>query len=478
VALLTKALGLVEEVPEIEKIIDPKDLGFRPIDGPPGSPDNLIWSPKHKDVLDRHAKEGTMQRLLVLFLTFSTIDSAQAFTPPQDMEYETVKDLIVKGKPLMSHFRGFSACDNRTGECQSAIELAIQAIDELAFAKKIPQKKARRYANNLYTNTQGLFERTQIALSLGRYSAKLRNEIRGPLRQEISAALRSGQVDERLGLLITSHAGQLPKAWGTIVGELAATQEPSFDLFNDEGPRNRIELAKDLVQEEPPIAQYASGRYANRPRLLMFCRTRRDQRCVMIMRDRRGQIHRNADGTIWQQPSLGLSRHGKLYHETNGNTPSGVWRIDGVMPEANDQMVFGKFRRLILNFVGASQGESETKLLLNTSSHPNNWWLEDSVDRNNGRGLFRIHGTGLRSNRTKDYFPLVPTSGCVSKRERRYVSGNYKDQRELLDELMRVSGLNPVFENETRIRGLLYVFNLDDKKEAVTVAELQRLGIL
>jgi hypothetical protein len=196
------------------------------------------------------------------------------------------------------------------------------------------------------------------------------------------------------------------------------------------------------------------------------------------MRNRAGEIHRNADGEIWTHPSLGFSRHEKEFFEKNGNTPSGIFRIDGVMAEADQKLVFGKNRRLILNFVGNSTDEENQVKLLPTSSLQTKWWREAVIARDMGRGSFRIHGTGLRSNSWKNYYPFVGTSGCIAQRENKYGENEYNDQRVLLDELMKVSGFDPTFENESSIRALLYVINIDKKKSQVELKDLKANGIL
>ena len=89
----------------------------------------------------------------------------------------------------------------------------------------------------------------------------------------------------------------------------------------------------------------------------------------------------------------------------------------------------------------------------------------------------RIHGTGKSSSSKQSYFPFFPTSGCIAKRENTYDGVEFKDQRSLLDELMRAQGLIPSYENEAQIRGLIYIYNLDEKKSPVSVSDLKALGV-
>ena len=65
---------------------------------------------------------------------------------------------------------------------------------------------------------------------------------------------------------------------------------------------------------------------------------------------------------LWSQPALAASYHGLPYNVINGQTPQGIHRIDSVMPEANRYRAFGKYRRVILNWVpNAGDEDSLTK---------------------------------------------------------------------------------------------------------------------
>ena len=148
------------------------------------------------------------------------------------------------------------------------------------------------------------------------------------------------------------------------------------------------------------------------------------------------------------------------------------------MPFADDPMSFGKFRRLIIDFIPKSKNEAALKAYLPDSSHQHTWWHGGIRARDTGRNLFRIHGTGKKNSNDKSpYYPFMRTNGCIAQRENTYGEVIYQDQRELLDILMTHLDLEPVFENETKIKGLLYMLELDDKKAPVTETDLTEWGI-
>ena len=133
----------------------------------------------------------------------------------------------------------------------------------------------------------------------------------------------------------------------------------------------------------------------------------------LVVRDEFGEFVKNHQGHVWSIPILGLSGRGLDFNHSNGCTPTGVYTIDSVMPEANKHETFGRHRRLIVNFIPESVGEAELLRLLPTEHSSLGWWKQSVVARDLGRHLLRIHGTGRKNfNLLTPYFPFVPTSGC------------------------------------------------------------------
>jgi hypothetical protein len=189
----------------------------------------------------------------------------------------------------------------------------------------------------------------------------------------------------------------------------------------------------------------------------------RERPGVLIVRAPNGQFLKNDQSHVWSIPILGLSGRGLPFHHSNGCTPTGVFTLDSVMPEANQTDIFGNYRRLIVNFIKASDQEVEIKKLLPKSHHQLNWWKPSVVGRELGRNLLRIHGTGRQNrNPLTPYYPFYPTSGCLATNESDLFGiKKARDQRLLLDALMDALNLPKTHENESKIHGLLYVIELD-----------------
>lgn len=193
----------------------------------------------------------------------------------------------------------------------------------------------------------------------------------------------------------------------------------------------------------------------------------------LFVRRPNGSFVHKSDGSLWSIPVLGLSGKGLPFNHSNGCTPCGVYTLDSVMPEANRLFDFGKFRRLIVNFISKSQDEVVIKDLLPRAHHTKLWWSQCLVGRELGRSLLRIHGTGDVNKRPLSlHFPMVPTSGCLATVETNFF-GLWKrnHQRELLDCLMSALSLPNTFENESKIHGVLYVIDFDGKFQALEFRE-------
>jgi hypothetical protein len=238
------------------------------------------------------------------------------------------------------------------------------------------------------------------------------------------------------------------------------------------------DIIEDLFHNTPDVTTYMNGEYVKSVKIFMFCRTNRLYPCLMVMKNVHGEAVRNEEGKLWSNPALASSSRGLPSYVRNGNTPAGIHTIDSVMPYADATLSFGKFRRMILNFVPKSKDESLIKSLLPVSSHESDWWKSGVVARDIGRNLIRIHGTGkINTDKNTPYYPFMRTSGCIAQRENTYDGVTYKDQRNLLDSIMMAMDLAKTYDNETNIKGILYLVELDDTNAPVALEDLALRGI-
>lgn len=300
--------------------------------------------------------------------------------------------------------------------------------------------------------------------------------VRNPaLEKKVVAAWNSNDSDIQQS--ICSYVKSPNKAIQGIFAKYQEIRDNCLSIYTAINPPSLGQI-RDLLSNLPDARNFRNGEFYKKPVLFQFCRTHRDQTCLQVMKDGDGRWVRTSSGQIWSQGKLSLSRVGNEFNEFNGDTPAGIYALDGVMPEANGQEVYGRFRRLIMSFIPRSNGEMTIKSLLPRSHHSENWWKEAIIARDMGRDLFRIHGT-LRRNDDKStsYYPFYPTLGCVASKESTYDGVDYIDQRHLLDQLMTQQGLQPIFQNETRIRARFYVIEINGVRGPVTLQDLKAYGV-
>ncbi|MGI0493345.1 hypothetical protein ACN4EG_16295 [Alkalinema pantanalense CENA528] len=165
----------------------------------------------------------------------------------------------------------------------------------------------------------------------------------------------------------------------------------------------------------------------------VLCNSDRHALCRMILKNDRGQWVQEK-GQLWSVPLLLRSVHGLNWNFVRGNTPQGLYRIDGTTPQPDDLFfrAYGQFS-LVNIFVpfeagttamaGFSGSPTDYRGLLPTSWR-DHWGLQQSYWAGKlGRSLFRIHGTGdspdffsgkQRNPASGDWNPTI---GCLSALE-------------------------------------------------------------
>ena len=297
---------------------------------------------------------------------------------------------------------------------------------------------------------------------------------------EVSTELKKPSPDIKVIYVLAVYENELLDAGHLDLINLAKLHSEYSHISEDRDGILEIspEIVRDVVYNSPDVSTYMNGEYVNSIKMFMFCRDNRIYPCLMILKDVNGNLVRNADGSIWTHKALASAKTGLPSYTRNGNTPAGVLTIDSVMPTADQQISYGKNRRMILNFVPKSSNESLYKSLLPASSHNNEWWQPSVTARDIGRNLLRIHGSGkINTDPNTPYFPFMRTSGCVAQRENTYDGMAYNDQRILLDVVMTALGLTPKYENELQIKGVMYIMEIDEVAAPVELTDLTVMGI-
>lgn len=317
----------------------------------------------------------------------------------------------------------------------------------------------------------------QFRVGLLKLKARRARTLPRSLANEIELSLQSQTADLRLVYLVAANEAELKRARHYTIISLAK-EYPEYEELNFEKRMASAEAVRDLFYRTPALEDVLDGAYTGGVKIFMFCRTNRLYPCLMVMKDRFNEAVRESNGELWVHKALASAKTGYPSYQTNGNTPAGIMTIDSVMPVADQQISFGKFRRMILDFIPRTSSESLLLSLLPETSHKEDWWKPGTVARDVGRSLFRIHGTLKRNtDESSPFWPFMQTSGCIAQRENTYGDVTFQDQRDLLDMIMLSMGLNPEYSNETKVKGLLYITEIDSENAPVELSDLHARGI-
>jgi len=216
-----------------------------------------------------------------------------------------------------------------------------------------------------------------------------------------------------------------------------------------------------------------------------FQRHSRDYGGLAIIQNADGSFMRYSDGRLMVFEQLARSASGLPYFIADGNTPQGVYSIQGtavtynklIGPTPNLQLLLPYERKWATYF---HMGDS---LVLNPAVDmlwsylqllPPAWRSNPSVTEafyagKIGRNSIIAHGTTIDPAyfKNKPYYPLTPTMGCLCAKEIWNVSNGRLLES---DQFNLVNAFNATPGN----KGYLYVIDVDDQRKAVTRGEVER----
>ena len=229
-----------------------------------------------------------------------------------------------------------------------------------------------------------------------------------------------------------------------------------------------IDIANSAdTQSLPPLKDLLKWEVADQQlHLYVLCRSDRRILCRAILKDRTGQWVRQ-EGKLWSVPLLLESIHGLSWNFTRGQTPQGIYRIESVVPKAEDEFfrAYGQFDLVNLfvpfeagakQFIPGTPGTFSGSLDQYQSLLPPSWRAHRPLQQTYwagkaGRSLFRIHGSGESADffrgKDKNYpdsYNWNPTLGCLSAQELYSEKGKllHADMPKVLQALKMAGGKN------------------------------------
>ena len=221
----------------------------------------------------------------------------------------------------------------------------------------------------------------------------------------------------------------------------------------------------DRPRITPPLKDLLTWTIApGQLQMYVICRPDRGVLCQTVLKDRKGQFIRQ-NGQLWSVPLLTRSLHGLSSVFTRGQTPQGIYRLEGSVPQPNTEFfrAYGSFslvklfvpfepgvKAFLPNRPGQIGGLSAYQSLLppawrNDFSMQQSYWAGKA-----GRSLFRVHGSGeaptffTNNSRYPDSAGWNPTIGCLSALELYDETGRLQqaDMPKILSALTATGGQN------------------------------------
>lgn len=227
--------------------------------------------------------------------------------------------------------------------------------------------------------------------------------------------------------------------------------------------------------------------------MYVLCRPNREVLCLSVIKDRNGKFLKRGN-QLWSAPLLLQSLRNLDWYFTNGRTPQGIYRMEGVSLQPDDEVfhAYGQFSLVNLfvpfedgvqAFLPNQKGKFTGSLQAYQALLPPTWRNYQPMQQsywagNVGRSLFRIHGSGAAidffGNKDKvvdrKYFDWNATLGCLSAIELYDDRGNLlkADMPKILDALTTVG--------RGKVEGFLIVVDVPSRSnnEPITVEEIAK----
>ncbi len=227
--------------------------------------------------------------------------------------------------------------------------------------------------------------------------------------------------------------------------------------------------------------------------MYVLCRPNRDVLCLAVIKDRNGKFLKQ-NKQLWSAPLLLQSLRNLDWNFTNGRTPQGIYRMEGVslQPDDVEFHAYGQFSLVNLfvpfedgvnAFLPNQKGKFTGNLQAYQALLPPTWRAYLPIQQtywagNAGRSLFRIHGSGAAIDFFQNKSAVVnannfnwnATLGCLSAIEIYDNRGSLlkADMPKILDALNTLG--------KGKVEGFLIVVDLpSSSSQPISVSEINDL---
>ena len=247
--------------------------------------------------------------------------------------------------------------------------------------------------------------------------------------------------------------------------------------------RDYLENHQQYVNQPTPDIHslFANQKVLNQKIIYSFQRWNRDYPGIAIVQNSDGSFVRDSTGKLITIRQLARSGSNLPFFITNGNTPQGIFSIQGILVDQNHIIGPTPTIQLVMPFEADSvywhnaYDSSKDALTNYLGLLPEDWRLYTPMEEafyagKAGRTEIISHGTTLDPAYFfgKPFYPISPTMGCLCAREDWNIfTGklNSSDQLKLVQAFLATAG----------DKGYLMVINLDDQQKPVGISEVENL---
>ena len=309
----------------------------------------------------------------------------------------------------------------------------------------------------------------------------LNSEYPGKYIPAIQSVFKNAADDVKLMAMATRYL--LPTS--SVAQRKIMLQQTSAALAKD--PDNAIlhELTEQIKNynnktNPPSLTTFFSKKYLP-GQVLVFSLQRKNRNYpgLAIVRNADGNFIKNTDGSFFAVGQLARSAGNMPGYITNGNTPQGIFRMDGfdtstsffIGPTTNVQLTLPFEFKASHFYKDSSLADTIWNIKNYSNLLPDNFKNYQPIYGSYyagkaGRNEIIAHGTTIDTAfySTKIYAPYTPSAGCLCTKE---IWNNKTGFLQISDQLL----LTQAIKNAGGANGYLIVIEIDDKKAPVTLAD-------
>ena len=335
---------------------------------------------------------------------------------------------------------------------ESYVAEALNSILALTRRSNLSKPQLRTIDMAMQVGTQLYLSQPTLYASVGQQFRQTIERSSDPqwVAMALSGLVKAGLTPEESRRLSDRVRQRFPK-WSQDVFLQTTLQEVTQLLAPTSVPP-----LKDLLQQNIAPHQF---------HLYVICQPNREVLCQTVLKDRNGQFVRQ-NGKLWSVPLLLRSIHGLGWNFVRGQTPQGIYKIEGMMPKPEAEFfgaygqfplvkLFLPFESGVREFLPGRKGRFAGTIKAYQALLPPSWRSYFPIQQSYwagkiGRSLFRIHGSGeatdffTKNEQYLDSYNWNPTIGCLSALELYDEFGRLQqaDMPKIINALIAAGGKN------------------------------------